>query len=304
LKTAFVILHYLTAEDTLACIQSIQAHALTPDTSIVVVDNHSPNDSLAAIRQATEGQPEVHIVALDSNLGFAQGNNAGIRYAVEQLGAEMAIVINNDTLIEQDGWVDQLWAKYAEEPFDILGPDILSIKHQIHQNPDALQAAGPAAVRTRIQKLRTDLLMQRVGLYALLVFLVRLKNGGVLPTAQRPKARSFIQEQQENIVLHGSALVFSPSFLAKYVGFYPGTFMYCEEEILYHIAQEEPLRMVYWPALQILHKEDAATDAVHGSDRRKKVFKMQQVLRSLKLLQAMQKGRLDYRTEFYRQSGH
>jgi len=61
--------------------------------TIIVVDNGSTNDSVARIRAA---HPDVLLLESGKNLGFAGGNNIGIRYALAQ-GAEYVWLLNNDT---------------------------------------------------------------------------------------------------------------------------------------------------------------------------------------------------------------
>lgn len=73
-----------------------------PPTEVVVVDNASTDDSVAWIRSA---HPWVQVVAVDSNLGFAAGNNRGARGAT----TDALIFLNNDTEPDDD-WLDRLVA--------------------------------------------------------------------------------------------------------------------------------------------------------------------------------------------------
>ncbi|MFE5324761.1 glycosyltransferase family 2 protein, partial [Paenibacillus sp. NPDC056579] len=76
-----------------------------------------------------------------------------------------------------------------------------------------------------------------------------------------------------NIVLHGSAIIFSPSYLDKEENaFHPGTFMYAEEDILYHTCMRKGYKIIYSPLTSIFHKEDASTDSILKSDYRKLMF--------------------------------
>jgi GT2 family glycosyltransferase len=60
---------------------------------LIVVDNGSTNDSVERIRTA---YPEVVLLESKVNLGFAGGNNIGIRYAIAR-GTEYLWLLNNDT---------------------------------------------------------------------------------------------------------------------------------------------------------------------------------------------------------------
>ncbi len=64
-----------------------------PEIRIIVVDNASTDDSVARIRQA---YPEILMLESRENLGFAGGNNIGIRYALAH-DADYVWLLNNDT---------------------------------------------------------------------------------------------------------------------------------------------------------------------------------------------------------------
>jgi len=61
-----------------------------------VVDNGSGDDS---VEQISSAYPEITLLSLHENLGFAGGYNAGIKQALEQ-GAEYIFLLNNDTTID------------------------------------------------------------------------------------------------------------------------------------------------------------------------------------------------------------
>lgn len=94
---AVVVLNYNGHEDTRACICSLQ-QASYPRLLIIVVDNASPKPGLET---ALQGLPSVEIVRASSNLGFARGNNLGIRHALA-LGADYVTLLNNDTIVERN----------------------------------------------------------------------------------------------------------------------------------------------------------------------------------------------------------
>src|SRR5262249_53668529 len=66
--------------------------------TIWVVDNGSADGSVEAIRARF---PAVRTVALPENRGYAGGNNAGIRAALEA-GARAVLLLNNDTEVARD----------------------------------------------------------------------------------------------------------------------------------------------------------------------------------------------------------
>lgn len=91
-----IILNWNGKNDTLECLESLEA--VTTPHHTVVVDNGSSDDSVTAIRAA---YPAVTVLETEKNLGYAEGNNAGIRYALEQ-GATALLILNNDTVVAPD----------------------------------------------------------------------------------------------------------------------------------------------------------------------------------------------------------
>ena len=90
-----VLINWNSAQDTMECLESLMAQE-GASLECIVVDNCSRGDSVEQIRSR---YPQVHIIENDRNLGFPAGNNAGIRYALEQ-NAKTVFILNNDTIAE------------------------------------------------------------------------------------------------------------------------------------------------------------------------------------------------------------
>ncbi|MDP2207349.1 MAG: glycosyltransferase family 2 protein [Bacteroidota bacterium] len=94
-RVTAVILNYNGYEDTVKCIRSLQ-NSTYSNLSFVLVDNGSPDDS--GLRLKAEF-PNLPIILIEENTGYAAGNNLGIRFAVEK-GTDYVLVINNDVIVE------------------------------------------------------------------------------------------------------------------------------------------------------------------------------------------------------------
>ncbi len=94
-KIAIIVLNWNGKADTLACLGSV-ALIDYPNYAAIVVDNGSTDDSVAAIRSQF---PSVALIKNQENLGYAEGNNVGIRFAL-QTDAELIFLLNNDTLVD------------------------------------------------------------------------------------------------------------------------------------------------------------------------------------------------------------
>jgi GT2 family glycosyltransferase len=100
-----VVLSYDGREDTLAALESLRG------IPTVVVDNGSSDGSADAV---AERFPEVELIRAGVNLGYAAGNNVGIRRALER-GADWVLLLNNDATVEP-GLVEALEAAAAVRP--------------------------------------------------------------------------------------------------------------------------------------------------------------------------------------------
>lgn len=278
MKFSFVILHYLTYDDTVECIDSILNNIQYPDYDIVVVDNASANDSLQKLEKKYGNQEKVYFVKNKSNLGFAKGNNVGYQFAKNELKSDFIILINNDTIIKQRDFLTVILEKYKESKFDILGPDIVSTQDGLHQNPNRNRGFTEEEVKREMNKLRTKLMLNYIGLEDVFLKLYRTVRKNPTPVA----ANNNWEVEQENVLLHGSCLIFSPGYVRKYNGLYSNTFLYMEEDILYYIAQKENLKILYTPAVRIYHKEDSSTNAVYQKETKKRRFVYKHVIASSK----------------------
>lgn len=105
MKLVAVVLSYNGREDTLAALESLRG------IETVVVDNGSSDGTAEAV---AERFSEVELIRTGVNLGFAGGNNVGIRRVLDR-GAEWVLLLNNDASVEP-GLVEALAAAAAERP--------------------------------------------------------------------------------------------------------------------------------------------------------------------------------------------
>lgn len=100
MHTCIIIPNWNGADFLRDCLDSL--HQQTQNAEIVVVDNGSRDDSLELLAE----YPDVRVIALDRNYGFAGGVNAGISYAMER-DAQYVALLNNDAIAAPD-WLESL----------------------------------------------------------------------------------------------------------------------------------------------------------------------------------------------------
>ena len=88
-----------------------------------VIDNDSSDDSKEIIK---DWFPEVNLIELTKNYGFAEGYNRGIRI----LDEEFIVLLNSDVLVTEN-WLEPLLSKLKSDPsIGAVMPKILSLEHQ------------------------------------------------------------------------------------------------------------------------------------------------------------------------------
>ncbi len=92
---------------TIACLRSLARHGARVPFEVIVVDDASPDDSAAMLRQI-EG---LRLHCNPRNLGFIGSSNAGAQAA----RGEYLLFLNNDTQVTA-GWLDALLQCFADRP--------------------------------------------------------------------------------------------------------------------------------------------------------------------------------------------
>ncbi len=101
MKLAAVILNYNDAKGTVDAVKRIAGFSCFSD--IIVVDNASTDNSACEITVEIEKaqNSKLHFIINDKNGGYGFGNNAGVRYAYDKLGARLAVIANPDAVFEE-----------------------------------------------------------------------------------------------------------------------------------------------------------------------------------------------------------
>ena len=217
---SIITVNYNQSKVTIDLLKSIR-EITYPNVEIIVVDNASPNDNPELLK---EEFPEIQLIKSKKNLGFAGGNNIGVRASK----GEYLMFINNDTEVP----------KYFLEPLvDLLEKDtsigMVSPKIKFHWDPSTLQYAG-------ITKMNPFTLRNRgLGYYK--------------------KDTPEFNQLSETESIHGAAMMV-PRRVIKEVGLMTEVyFLYYEEHDWAEMIKRAGYKIFYQPASYILHKESVST---------------------------------------------
>lgn len=97
-KVAIVILNWNGADMMRKYLPSVIQCSHDEGVEVIVADNASTDDSISMLRA---NFPDIRIIELDQNYGFADGYNRSLR----QVEAEYYLLLNSDVEIRQKGWL-------------------------------------------------------------------------------------------------------------------------------------------------------------------------------------------------------
>lgn len=103
MKIGVVILNYNTWEATTQLVEALQKQTVSSDLAIVIVDNASPNGSYVHLTGLKDQFSNVvAVLQTGANLGYAKGNNAGLKWLDENVHPDYVVIANNDIELPDD----------------------------------------------------------------------------------------------------------------------------------------------------------------------------------------------------------
>ena len=133
-----IILNWNGAADTMACLDSL-SNMKGPLPRVLVCDNASTDDSWLNLRsyKTNHATLDIQLIQTGSNLGFAGGNNAGLKIALSDPKMDFVWLLNNDTIVAKDA-LSELQAYMKRHPeVGICGSTLLYA-----DEPGTIQAVG------------------------------------------------------------------------------------------------------------------------------------------------------------------
>lgn len=230
-----VLLNWNGWRDTDACLGSL-SKLTYPNARVVVVDNASTDGSESELRRR---HPELTLLQSGANLGFAGGNNVGLRYALEH-GAEYVWLLNNDTLVEPDA-LTHLVARSQRGagglPVGLCGSTLL-----YEGQRDTVQALGGARYNR---------------------WLGTVAHIGQHQPRSQPVDAAAVEAQLDYLI--GASMLASRPFLET-VGLMQEDYFLYFEELDWAVRARGRFALAYAPESVVYHKEGSS---IGGNDRAK-----------------------------------
>ncbi len=271
---SFVILHYKDYESTDRCVQSVLWMECQERVRIVIVDNDidkSPQERDRGM-QRYRTYRNTAILRIEENGGFSYANNLGYAYAREKQKADFILLLNNDIEFLQPDFLRRLDAVCTENDCHVLGPDVVHGTTGEHQNPMdiRLRTEEEAAYTVRMNR-------RALRWYSLLYPLLYWNNIRMRRAQTRKRLTGeACQSVQEDIIPCGACLIFTPEFVRQEEkALVPETRFFYEEYLLALRCRRKEYRIIYTPALQVLHESGAATRRSYHSEKQRLKFQME-----------------------------
>lgn len=215
-----VTINYNGYDDTCELIDSLKS-LLIISNEIIVVDNNSNNNEGERLRLR---YPDIRVIISQTNLGFAGGNNLGIK---ESCG-EYILLINNDTIVVDNG-IQFLVDRLKNNP--CIGG--VSPKIRFYKQPQHIQFAGYTELSP--VTLRNELI------------------GWDMPDNTR------FQQASHTAYLHGAAMMIRREIVES-VGLMPEVyFLYYEELDFSCMIKDAGYELWFEPRCIVFHKESKSS---------------------------------------------
>ncbi|RMF08775.1 MAG: glycosyltransferase [Candidatus Neomarinimicrobiota bacterium] len=261
-SVSVILVNYNVRDYLVHCIQSLKQSNYDGFLEILVVDNHSFDDSVATIRTQF---PEVKIQAQDTNLGFGKAVNRG----VADTSGDYLFILNPDTVVQEDTLASLVTYMEAHPEVGIVGPKIL--------NADgSLQLACKRTFPTLSVALPKVLGLSRL--------FPRTKWAGRYNL-------TYLDEDEIHSVdaISGSCMLVRRSVFEAVDGFDERFFMYGEDLDLCYRVKAQGYSIHYYPRTQIVHYQgesvkSAPFDSIHAFYQAMIIFSQKHFSRSYSFL--------------------
>ncbi len=116
-----LVLNYRSPADTVKCVEALLAQTLAQEMEIIIVDNHSCDESVGWVRARFGSLPSVTILETRENIGYGRGNNLAASIA----RGECLLIVNPDNVLPPDAAERLLRTAQQRPDIGIVGPALV-----------------------------------------------------------------------------------------------------------------------------------------------------------------------------------
>lgn len=269
MKLIYIILQYNLKDKTIECVKNIKSNTEV-DFHIIIVDNCSTNNAYNTIRDYYRDDSTISIIKTNKNLGFANGNNYGVKYAMKHYDFDWLVIMNNDIYLKSKITEDSLDSNYK-----VIGPDIYRLDTNEHQNP--LPGISYSSFYIFAMKFIYQFYLILNTLY-LDFYFHKLAICGLNFIKKIKSKKQNIKIQGKYVVtkIHGSVIFFNKNFISLFPQpFHPSTFMYLEEDFLALRCKKSQIDILYDSKLVFYHDHSSTVNSIlkNNHERSRYVYK-------------------------------
>lgn len=122
MELSIIIVNYNTEKLLQDCLKSIKKYTKGIDYEVIVVDNASEKSCLQAVAKLVKRYPKASLIKSQRNLGYAGGNNLGLRKAK----GDYALILNTDTILKENAFKKLLDFARENPRVGVVGPKLLN----------------------------------------------------------------------------------------------------------------------------------------------------------------------------------
>lgn len=269
-KCGVVVLNYLAYEETVTCVRSLLQQNVD-QLVVVIVNNNAPDASMKYLTRIFENHNNVIILSTGQNLGFARGHNFGIQYLRDH-GVYDILALNSDVVINDQYYLSKLLDFDYPKDCAMVGTRIV--------NGDGFDQNVMNSPITRNFQVAVTI-ARHLAKYLQLVF----RRKEQVADAETYRSDSPIPSvpmalDPTNQYLHGAAIYFREPYLKKFIGFFPETFLYGEENLLSAICLKLGFQQYFRSDLTLTHKGAGSTGHNSASNRKNQIVRIKESVRS------------------------
>jgi len=232
MQLSIIIVSYNVRNFINLCLSSVKDAQQNIDLEVIIIDNNSTDESVSFIKEKYHW---VKLIENKENLGFSKANNQAIR----QAKGEYVLLLNPDTIIEENTLVDCLEFMSQNTNCGALGVKMIGIDGRFQ--PESKRAFPTPAVSF-------------YKMFGFSKFFPKSKRFGRYNLSYLPE-----NETNEIEILSGAFMFIRKQALQRVGLFDENYFMYGEDIDLSYRILQGGYKNYYFPKTQILHFKGEST---------------------------------------------